>query len=229
MPTILFALEAICRVRIKKKLKINCEKDLRILISNDLRWKNHINAIAAKANRVLGMLLKTFTSRDMNLWKLLYVSLVRPHLEFASTVWNPYLAGDIETLEKVQRRATRIPPEMRSFEYEDRLTMWGLTSLRERRVRGDLIQMYKVRNNIENINWQVGPLDAPHTNTRGESHNNLRLRAENFSARIRNDFRHFVTVREEFFLNRAVDGWNRLASSQITAPSVNSFKSRIDI
>ena len=56
------------------------------------------------------MLLKTFTSRDMNLWKLLYVSLVRPHLEFASTVWNPYLAGDIETLEKVQRRAKRIPP-----------------------------------------------------------------------------------------------------------------------
>ena len=65
---------------------------------------------------VLGMLLKTFTSRDMNLWKLLYVSLVRPHLEFASTVWNPYLVGDIETLEKVQRRATRISPEMRSLE-----------------------------------------------------------------------------------------------------------------
>ena len=150
----------------------NCEKDLGILISDDLRWKNHINSIAAKANRVLGMLLKTFTSRDMNLWKLLYVSLVRPHLEFASTVWNPYLVGDIETLEKVQRRATRISPEMRSLEYEDRLKRWGLTSLKERRVRGDLIQMYKVRNNIEDINWQAGPLNAPHTNTRGEAQNN---------------------------------------------------------
>ena len=106
--------------------KSNCEKDLGILISDDLRWNNHIKTIAAKANRVLGMLLKTFTSRDMNLWKLLYVSLVRPHLEFASTVWNPYLVGEFETLEKVQRRATRISPEMRSLEYEDWLKIGGV-------------------------------------------------------------------------------------------------------
>ena len=118
----------------------NCENYLGILISNDLRWKNHINAIAAKANMVLVMLLKTFTSQGMNLWKLLYVSLVRPHLEFASTVWNPYLVGDIETWrKKVQRRATRISPEMISLEYEDRLKRLGLTSLKEKQVRGDLI------------------------------------------------------------------------------------------
>ena len=70
-------------------------------------------------------------------------------------IWNPYLIGDIEAMEKVQRRTTRIPPELSSFEYDNRLTRWGLTSLSERRTRGNLIQMFKVQNNIENINWQV--------------------------------------------------------------------------
>ena len=132
-------LESGLRVRLEEA---NCEKDLGILISDDLRWINHINAIASKANRVLGMLLKTFTSRDMNLWKLLYVSIMRPHLEFESTVWISYLVGDIETLEKVQRRAIRASPEMRSLEYEDRLKRWGFYFLKreasERRPHTDV-------------------------------------------------------------------------------------------
>ena len=61
----------------------------------------------------------------------------------------------------------------------------------------------------------------PRTGIQGvESHKNLRLKPESFSARMRNDF---VTVWEEFFLNRTVDGWNRLASSQINAPSELTF------
>ena len=174
------------------------------------------------------MLLKTFTSRDSDLWKMLYISLVRPHLEFASTVWNPYLKGDIDILERIQRKATRIPASMRGLEYEDRLKKWGLTTLEERRKRGDLIQMYKVHNELESIHWDTGPRSAPRTNTRADHQNCYRLERESFSSRSCNDFRHFVTVRHEFFLNRTVDGWNGLESSQIDAPSLNSFKARID-
>ena len=82
---------------------------------------------------------------------MMYISLVRPHLEFASTVWNPYLKGDIDILERIQRKAIRIPASMRGFEYEDRLKKWGLTTLEERRKKGDLIQMYKVHNELESI------------------------------------------------------------------------------
>ena len=90
-------------------------------------------------------------------------------------------------------------------------------------LKRDLIQN-KVRNNIEDINWQVGPLNAPHTSTRGESHTAIYVSSQ------RNDFRHFGHGSGGiFFLNRVVNEWNRLASLQITAPSVNSFKSRIDI
>jgi ribonuclease P/MRP protein subunit RPP40 len=66
------------------------------------------------------MLKRTFTCRDEKLWKNLYVSLVRPHLEFASTVWNPYLSGDIKALEKVQERALRIPSSFKDLSYEKR-------------------------------------------------------------------------------------------------------------
>lgn len=205
-----------------------CERDLGVHISSDLRWRTHINLIVSKANRVLGMLLRTFTSRDDDLWRLLYISLVRPHLEFASPVWNPHLKGDVEALERIQRKATRIPTSMRGLEYEDRLKIWGLTTLKERRVRGDLIQMYKVQNGLEDIGWYTGPQLAPHTSTRGESRNNFRLVRERFPARACNDFGHFVSVRHEFFLNRTVERWNRLTSLQVSAPSINSFKARID-
>ena len=122
-------------------------------MSSDLRWDKHISEMVSKANRVLGMLVKTFTCRDVELWKNLYVSLVRPHLEFASSVWNPFTKGNIEALERIQRRASKIPTEMRHLPYEERLKIWGLTTLEERRLRGDLIQMFKVLNGLEIINW----------------------------------------------------------------------------
>ena len=93
----------------------------------------------AKANKILGILIKTFSNRDVDIWKKLYVSLVRPLFEFASTVWSPHLPGDIDMLERVQERASKIPLELRDLSYEERLKVWGISSLRERRVRGDLI------------------------------------------------------------------------------------------
>ena len=206
----------------------SCERDLGVHISSDLRWKIHIDMIASKANRVLGMLVKTFTSRDTYLWKLLYVSLVRPHLEFASSVWNPYLKGDIDTLEKIQMRASKIPLELRKLPYEKRLEIWKLTTLEERRIRGDLIQMYKVLNGFESLDWYTGPRFAPVTQTRSAHSNSNRLIRENFPSKACNDFGHFVSVRHEFFLNRTTQYWNNLSNSQILTNSLNSFKARID-
>ena len=89
---------------------------MRVQISSDLKWKNHsVN----KANKALGMLLKTFTIRDSDLWKMLYISLLRPHIEFASTVWNPYLKCDIEKLERVQRTTTKIRGEIEDVRFDD--------------------------------------------------------------------------------------------------------------
>jgi hypothetical protein len=207
--------------------KSDCERDLGVNISCDLKWRKHINIIVAKANKVLGMLVKTFTSRDQELWKLLYVSLVRPHLEFASSVWNPHLLGDIEIVERVQRRASKIPTKMRHLTYEQRLEAWDLTTLEVRRRRGDLIQMHKIHHGLEDVDWFTGPLYAPNTATRSAEKNNSRIMREYFPSRSCNDFCRYVSVRYEFFLNRVVGDWNRLSNDQISSQTSNVFKSRI--
>ena len=67
------------------------EKDLGVVFDKDLKFTSHVNQIVMKANRVLGIIKRTFASRDANTIRLLYVTLVRPILDYASTVWNPHL------------------------------------------------------------------------------------------------------------------------------------------
>ncbi len=88
-----------------------------------------------------------------DLMRKLYTISVRPHLEFAMAACNPYAQMDIDKLESVQRRATRLVPALRHLAYEERLQQLKLTTLAQRRVRGDLIQTYKILHNIENVNW----------------------------------------------------------------------------
>ena len=71
------------------------------------------------------MLKKAFVSRDSEIWNLLNVLLVRPHLEYAIQAWCPYLGMDIEALEEVQRRASKIPKELYGLDYEERIKVWG--------------------------------------------------------------------------------------------------------
>ena len=112
--------------------------------------------------------------------------------------------------------------------YEERLKVWGLTTLAERRITGDLIQMYKSVNGLENINWHTGPQFAFTSNTRAASNNSFRLRRETFPTKDQNSFGHFTSVRHNFFLNRVTEDWNKLTNSLIQAVSLNSFKAGLD-
>ena len=62
-----------------------------MFVSSDLEWIKHVANKASRANKILGVLVKNFNCRDVDLWQQLYISLARPYLEFASSVWNPYL------------------------------------------------------------------------------------------------------------------------------------------
>jgi ribonucleases P/MRP protein subunit RPP40 len=95
--------------------------------------------------------------RYFELFRLLYVSLVRPHLEFAVLVWNPQLKGDIEELENIQHRTTRLVPGLKKVEYMERLRKLRLTTLEIRRKRGDLKQFYKIVYGQDHIKWKKGP------------------------------------------------------------------------
>jgi hypothetical protein len=82
-------------------------KYLGVTISNDLRWSHHINNISATANRTSGFLRRNIKLNCTSIKESAYEALVRPLLEYASPVWDPYTKEDIITIEKVQRRAAR--------------------------------------------------------------------------------------------------------------------------
>lgn len=118
------------------------EKDLGVIITSDLKPSTQVSRVAASANSVLGLIKKTMTCLDSEMLLTLYKSLVRPRLEYCIQAWSPYTRADIRKLEQVQRRATKLVPELAGYPHEERLTQLGLTTLEDRRIRGDMIETY---------------------------------------------------------------------------------------
>ena len=95
-----------------------------------------------------------FKSKD-NIVRL-YKALVRPKLEYCIQVWSPYLRKDrsIDMIERVQRRATKMIEVLRKLGYDERLRKTGLISLEKRRVRGDLIRIFRMIKGFDRINYR---------------------------------------------------------------------------
>ena len=83
-------------------------KYLSVTITKDLSWGNHISITVNKANKVLGSIKCSVGTANINMFSMLYKSLVWPIMEYAVPVWCPYLVKDIHALENVQRRASRL-------------------------------------------------------------------------------------------------------------------------
>ena len=111
---------------------ISEENDLAVTFSHDLKFKSYIHKTAWSANRVLGVIYRTFKCLDSNMMRQLYTSLVRPHLDFASNIWNPYL---LQGMQKIQRRATKLIPSFKEYTYYERLSTINLPSLQYRCLR----------------------------------------------------------------------------------------------
>ena len=92
---------------------------------------------------------------DEQIFKVLYKSMVRPHLEYANSVWNPYLKKDLDKLEKVQRRATKLVPSLKDQPYPTRLLLLDLPTLAYRRLRGDLVQVYKTLHGFQDVRSDI--------------------------------------------------------------------------
>ena len=148
---------------------------------------------------------------------------MRPHLEYAVSSWFPYFKKDIKELEKVQKRAIKLIPELKHLDYPHRLDKLNLTDLRTRRQRGDLIQMYKLVNKLEALNLVNGLNFSLVANT-GRSNYNLRRHSKTIHReQVKNCLPRF-----HFFINRVVNCWNQLPKEVIEARSLNSLKSKLD-
>lgn len=120
------------------------QKDLGVIITSDLKWEQHISKIVKKSNSLIYCIQRAFVDRSIDSVLKLYKSFIRPKLEYGQTIWNPYFVKDIEMLERAQRRITKIPNDLADVDYKTRLSRLKLTTLKERRLRGDLIESYKI-------------------------------------------------------------------------------------
>jgi len=115
---------------------------LGLLCSDKICNSQCIKAVKT-ANRVLEMIKRTFTVRDKSIVLQLYKSLVRPHLEYSVQAWRPHFRKDIDLLEGVQRRTTKLITAIKDEIHEDRLRLVNLTTLETSKLRGDLIEVLK--------------------------------------------------------------------------------------
>ena len=120
-----------------------CEKDIGVHVDDNLSFKDHIYTKIKKANAVMGIIRRTFEYLDQNMFLQLFKSLVRPLIETSVAVWAPYKT-DIAELERIQRRATKQVPDLKHLEYSERLEKIGLPTLIFRRLRGDVIEIFKI-------------------------------------------------------------------------------------
>ena len=125
--------------------KVSSEKDLGVIMDKALKFSEHISTKINKANRNLGIVFRTFTYMDKEMFLNLYKSIVRPHLEYAATVCTPLFKKDMIAIENVQRRATKLVRTISSYlTYQERLKCLGLPFLAYRREELTLLKSSKL-------------------------------------------------------------------------------------
>ena len=186
------------------------EKDLGVIFNNRLNFQDHIKAAISKAKSSLAWLLRNTLSRNAYVMKTAYKALVRHNVEYCCQVWAPNTRHGnwalILEIESVQRTFTRIIEGMTDLTYKQRLEKLNMTTLLERRMRGDLIETFKILNGFNNYGQNLF-----HRSSRT---GNLTYRSDNTNI--------------DFFSNRVIKYWNKLPEFVKNVNTVNGFKNALD-
>ena len=188
-------------------------KYLGVLIASDLSWSPHIDSICTKAKKLIGLLYRRFSTTVQNEKMLeLYVSLVRPHLEYAASVWDPHLVKDITYVENVQKYGLKMCLKQWNLGYYDLLDMAHLPTLKNRRLYLKLCYLYKIIHGFFYFTPDV--FKSP------SCMNDLNLPL------LHQPFAHTNSYKSSF-VPSTIAVWNYLPHQALQAHSVYSFKSHI--
>ena len=204
------------------------EKDVGVWMEESWKPSRQCAAAAKAANFALGQLQRAFHYRRMSNLVPLYKCFIRPRLEFAVSAWSPWMEGDVKTLEKVQERFVKMLSDVKGRTYEEKLHDAGLTTLAERRRRGDAIETFKTLkgfNRVVREDWfSIVGAEARATRSTtsvseaGEERREWTLRVE----------RANLEIRRNFFTIRAANTWNAVPDIVKSQKTVNAFKDAYD-
>ena len=193
---------------------VDQETDLGVVITADLKSSAQCIAAEQKAQKILGYIKRVFRYRNKQTVLALYRALVRPLLEYGAQFWSPIRRVDVERLEKVQARATKLVPSIRHKGYQRRLADLGLFTLEQRRLRGLLIETFKILRGFSGLD-PASVFELSVNRTRNHGYKVVPPRSNTVL------YRDFPTV-------RVCNLWNSLPEAVVNAPSVDAFKGRLD-
>ena len=192
---------------------VDSAKYLGVTISQDLNWNNHINNIIGKANRTLGFVKRNVKTRNEPVKELAYKTLVRPQVEYASSIWNPYTKQNINKIEMIQRRAARwVKNNYSPYDsVSNMLDGLGWRSLENRRLDSRLVMFYRIIHGYVAIQIPTY-FEKPQRYTR-HMHPLCFRQIHTFAA-------HY----QQSFYPATIVLWNRLPSDIVLRADLDSFK-----
>ena len=197
------------------------EKDIGVIVQRNLRPSLQCAKAAKTANAILGQLSRAVTYRDKNTFLRLFRTYVRPHVDYCAPAYSPWTQGDKDILENVQRRAIGMVTNFKGRTYEEKLAEAGMVTLETRRLRGDLLQAYRVLHGVDDVDPSKWFTMAQERNgATSTRHTSGALNVERGEGR--------GEVRRNFWSQRVAEPWNNLPDEVKTAKSLNDFKNGID-
>ena len=203
-------------------ITVDTVKDLGLYITDTLKWTQNITNISSKANYLTYNILKTFNTPDINLYILLYKTYIRPIVEYNTSIWTPHLITEIRQIEAVQKRFTRKLCQKLNISFKDykhRLGLLNIESLEYRRIKFDLILLYKIFNNLIDVDFNQLFKLSEVTDKYNLRRHVLHLQKPKFAK---------TSIRNNFFSYRIINIWNRLPEVCVCSPTLAVFKKNLN-